>query len=354
MHRLVFSAPNRWKRRPPPVIRLIPGASESPYLFPAVPWGPELSFYPGEGRSWGAATLAFRLPGCQLRLYGLSECQRDALLGTYPAFAGLDCPPVGPGVATCRVYRLPAPPGLPTETLIRDGQYAPRNTVRPGMLEITGTNFTARFGRGDRLGVASLGVAAEHELVQANVIENFLRVYAAHNVLRQGGVVLHSAGLVLDDRGFIFVGRSGAGKTTLTRKAHAAGAGVLSDDINLLLPGDDGYRAFAVPFTGEFGRTLSQAGLRESYPVAGLALLSQGERLMTRPVPPSRAVARLLVGCPFVNTDEDEAAALFDVLGGLVERVPVVDLSCRRDDGIDKIMTALHKAIDHGYTDAAH
>ncbi|MCG6863447.1 MAG: hypothetical protein LJE70_19625, partial [Chromatiaceae bacterium] len=140
---------------------------------------------------------------------------------------------------------------------------------------------------------------------------------------------------------------SNAGKTTLTRKAYQKGARVLSDDINLLLPEKNGYRAYAVPFSGEFGRTLNHQGGRDSYPVAGVVLLEQGERLETQAVKASEAVARLLVGCPFVNTDAEESAALFDVLTELVTRVPTIALRNRRDDGIEEIMNAVKRGIGH-------
>ncbi len=157
-------------------------------------------------------------------------------------------------------------------------------------------------------------------------------------MLQYSGVVLHSAGLVFDEQAYIFSGRSNAGKTTLTRKAYAIGARVLSDDINLILPGDTGYDAYAVPFTGEFGRTLDHAGGKESYPVAGIVLLEHSDHLETLPVSSSAAVARLLTGCPFVNTDEHESDALFDSITGIVEKVPVIRLLSRKEDGIDDIM----------------
>ena len=208
-------------------------------------------------------------------------------------------------------------------------------------------NFEARIGLGSQLGLSSLGTAQEHELAYGNVIENFLRVFIAHYALRQNGVILHSAGLVFDGQAYIFSGRSNAGKTTLTRKACESGAWVLSDDINLVLPHEQGYQAHAVPFTGEFGRTLQHEGGQKSYPVAGIVLLEQADTLETSPVSPSTAVARLLTGCPFVNTDPEESATLFDVLTGLVAKVPVIRLRSRRDDDIEAIMTKVKGEFNH-------
>lgn len=302
------------------------------------------------GQPWGTRSLRLKLPGVRVKLSGLSAAQLTSLEGHYPGFIGDAAQGWGKYDVECRAYRLKHPPAVSSSTLTLDGQYAPRQVRQLGGIDLTGINFEAYIGLKSSPVSASLGVAAEHELTQANVIENFLRVYAAHRVLELGGVVLHSAGLVFDGRAYLFVGRSNAGKTTLTRKAHKRGARVLSDDINLLLPnqGEGGYAAFAVPFTGEFGRTLDHQGGRESYPVVGVALLEQGDRLKTEAVRSSEAVARLLVGCPFVNTDAEESAALFDALTGLVAQVPAIRLACRCDDGVDEIMQAVKNGFANG------
>ncbi len=171
-------------------------------------------------------------------------------------------------------------PQLSADELSLEGQYTPltRHTKSPAGFHVTGINFEASL-RTDNSGHSTLGVVHEHELAQAIVIENYLRIITAHKVLQYSGVVLHSAGLVFYEQAYIFSGRSNGGKTTLTRKAYAIGARVLSDDINLVLPAkqtcDHDYDAYAVPFTGEFGRTLNHAGGKESYPLAGIVLLGQ-------------------------------------------------------------------------------
>ena len=284
-----------------------------------------------------------------VRLAGLSGAQYDALKEIYPDFIA----ETDPGIEAtedivCLAYRLDHLPGVTPDMLTQDGQYTPRSVRREGFgIELTGINFEAQIGLGPNPVVSSLGVALEHELQQANVIENFLRVYAAHRVLELGGVMLHSAALVFGGQAYVFSGRSNAGKTTLTRKAYDAGARVLSDDINLVLPGKNGYRAHAVPFTGDFGRTLNHPGGKETYPVAGIVLLEQGDSLATETVKQSAAVARLLTGSPFVNTDAEESDKLFDAVTGLVAQVPVIRFLSRRDDKIDMIMRAVKSRFGH-------
>jgi hypothetical protein len=327
---------------------------EKLYRFPVESWGreiscvtpqPEVSRWP----TWGTHFLQFKLPMTTVRLTGLSSAQYDALKDTYPDFIA----EVDPNIEekedfVCQAYRLDHPPTVSPGMLTLDGQYAPRSIRREGCgIELTGINFEAQIGLGPSPAVSSLGVTLEHEFHQANVIENFLRVYTAHRALELGGVMLHSAGLVFDDQAYIFSGRSNAGKTTLTRKAYAIEARILSDDINLVLPGKNGYQAHAVPFTGEFGRTLDHRGGKETYPVAGIVLLEQSDSLSTEPVNQSAAVARLLTGSPFVNTDVEESEKLFDAVTGLVAQVPVIRVLSRRDDKIDAIMHAVKSGFKH-------
>lgn len=299
--------------------------------------------------AWGSHNLQFKLPMTTVQLAGLSSAQVAGLKASYPNFIA----EIEPGVEKkegifCQAYRLDNPPEVKLDILTLDGQYAPRSIRQEGgTIELTGINFKAQIGLGLDPEKSSLGVALEHELPLGNVIENFLRVYSAHRVLELGGVLLHSAGLVFEDQAYIFCGRSNAGKTTLTRKAFDAGARVLSDDINLVLPGKNGYRAHAVPFTGEFGRTLDHRGGKENYPVAGIVLLEQGDALATDTVTQSVAVARLLTGSPFVNTEAEESERLFDAVTGLVAQVPVIKLFSRRNDKIDTIMHAVKSRFGH-------
>ena len=296
-------------------------------------------------QQWGTHTLLFKFPAMTLQLKGLNRAQRDLLRDNYKRFIVEKLLPADEHCIECSVYQLPHAPIVAHEQLTRDGQYTPLQTRTPHGIELTGINFLSQIQVKSPYAPLTLGVANETELAQANVIENFLRVMTAYRTIQQSGLLLHSAGLVFDDRAFIFPGRSNAGKTTLTRKAYQYGARVLSDDINVLLPQEGGYRAYAVPFTGEFGRTLEHQGGQESYPVAGIILLEQGDGIRTAKVGKSNAVAALLAGCPFVNTAAEESALLFDAVINLVSHHPVVRLVSGRDDRIDEIMAAVKKEL---------
>ena len=295
--------------------------------------------------AWGPGSVSLSLPDTRVRIRGLSAAQADSLRDTYARFLA-ETPQLADECGIdCLACRLDSAPDISTQELTRDGLYTPRIVRDSDALTVTGSEFEAQMNLGYSQSQSTLGVKNENELVSAPVIENFLRIFMAHRVLEKGGVLLHSAGLVIDGQAYIFVGRSNAGKTTMARKAHDCGALVLSDDINLLLPAADGYQAYAVPFTGEFGQTLDHRNTAESYPVAGIILLEQGDQLKTDCVKLSGAIAKLLVNCPFVNNDGKEMEALFYVLSTMASQLPLVSLHCRREDGIDEIMQSVRSRI---------
>lgn len=290
--------------------------------------------------AWGTHTIGLNLPGAPIRVSGLSASQSECLSENYRDYLSVNGNTASPEMLECRVHRFDGGQPLSEEAMTRDGQYAPLKTrsATDSSFELRGLNFSAWVATSYAHGPSHLGVAYEHELAQPIVFENFLRVLIAHRALALGGVILHSAGLVYDGKAYIFCGRSNAGKTTLTRKAHERGAKVLSDDINLVLPSQGSYHAHAVPFTGEFGRTIQHADAGNSYPVAGIILLRQSDVLRLEPISAAGAVSALLVGCPFVNMDEQESSALFDAVTGLVSTLPVIALHNRREDDVDDIM----------------
>ncbi len=64
------------------------------------------------------------------------------------------------------------------------------------------------------------------------------------------GCILHSAGAILDGRGVLFIGHSGAGKTTVTRLLEKD-AEILCDDRTIVRRWPDGYRLYGTWSHGE-------------------------------------------------------------------------------------------------------
>jgi hypothetical protein len=301
-----------------------------------------------EWQPWGACTIQLPLPSTLVVLEGLSGVQQSAICQDYASFGAAMSGTAERADVVCRAGRLARPQDLTLQRFSRNGQYAPHQRRSGDRVEITGFRFSGQLTRGGTSpATASLSVAEEAELAQSFVLENFLRILLAHRILDRGGILLHSVGVTYRGRAYLFSGQSNAGKTTLARKAAAAGARVLSDDINLLMPEQGAYRAHKVPFTGEFGRRAEKLSGMGSFPLGGLALLEKAPALTVAPVTTSAAVARLIANCPFVNDDPEELPALMDVLTRLVGETSVVRLGVARDDPFEAVVDTLFRELKH-------
>lgn len=70
-------------------------------------------------------------------------------------------------------------------------------------------------------------------------------------LLRFNGVILHSSGVSFDDKGFIFCGKSGAGKTTISNLFIQSGyATLLTDEALIIRKHDNSIKIFGSPWKG--------------------------------------------------------------------------------------------------------
>lgn len=289
--------------------------------------------------AWGLHSIRLHLPISKVVIDGLSEAQQRAIARDYGSFifGGHDL--LEETDVICCAGRLGQPLEIPPQRFSVNGQYTPLKRRLDDEVTITGIDFVGNFTLGKKLpGHALLAVAKEEEFAMVSVLENFLRVLLAYRALYRGGALLHSAGILYEDHVYLFCGRSNAGKTTLARKAAASGARVLSDDINLVIPEHDGFRAHRVPFTGEFGRRSENLSGTGSFPIGGLVLLEKAPTLIATPARPAEAVAGLLTGSPFVNDDPSELPALLDILSELLYHKPIIRMGVSRDDSFEMVM----------------
>jgi hypothetical protein len=149
--------------------------------------------------------------------------------------------------------------------------------------------LSGRSGRGGRVSYRGEGRCE----MSPFALDCVLRVLYATLLPRVGGMLIHGCGLRHAAIGVVFPGQSGAGKTTLARKAPDADD-VLSDEIVAVRQVDDGWRVFGTPFWGDFAR----GGISmRSWPLRTLAFLAQSPReVAMTPIMSSDATLRLL-GC---------------------------------------------------------
>ncbi|HET7434679.1 MAG TPA: hypothetical protein VFN10_08210 [Thermoanaerobaculia bacterium] len=162
------------------------------------------------------------------------------------------------------------------------------------------------------------------------------------NLLGRGrGVELHGCGIVArDGRGHLFVGQSGAGKTTTAGLWGDDAADVVSDDRVIVRVVDEQPVMFGTPWHGE-AQHASAAPSR----LDGIYLLAQSPANELRTLTESEAVARLFA-CSFpLFYDPNALAFTVDYFQKLVRRVPVRELRFTRDRAaVDLVMAEPHAA----------
>lgn len=157
-------------------------------------------------------------------------------------------------------------------------------------------------------------------------------VILMHLLARHGGVEVHAMGLRDEDRGLLFVGHSGAGKSTIggLYVRSRPRAVVLSDDRIIVrrTGGAAQLRMFGTPWHGE--ASLCDPG---SAPLERVFILRQASHNGVRRLAPAAAAAELLSRCFYPVYDADAIGQAADFVARIVGDVPVFELSFRRDEG---------------------
>jgi len=247
-------------------------------------------------RPWGRRRLALSIAGIRLRFRGFSDRQHDALSRRYRALV-VPAADRGPEL---RIFRAASDDFRPYERQ-SDLEASLDLRYEPGGVRLAGLFLLGRLERreaGALAGSLWLPPGEIRHLIWA--IENYLRVFVAYRLVDQGGFLLHAAA-VGDASGVdLFYGHSGAGKTTLARRAAALGLEVLSDDLNLVVPEGRGYRVHQLPYAGEHGRIYLR---QDALPLRRLYRLDRRRRRGVSQLGPAQAIGGLLTCSPFVNAD---------------------------------------------------
>lgn len=248
------------------------------------------------GHRWGTTDLCVDFAGGPYVFRGLSDCQAAILEDRYQ---DLDCGETDESnVVEILVFKADAgdfrePEPIPARPYAMDLDCRPAS-VRIAAESLMGLLFLSPLR-------AALWTSVETPTPQViAVFENFFRLVVAYRLNQLGGVLLHSAGVLRESRAYLFLGRSGAGKTTISRICQAAGLEVLSDDMNAVLPAAGGAVVEKLPFAGDLGQTGKRVGGGD---LAALFRLEQAPEHTLKPLAEPEAVA-LLVSCsPYLNAD---------------------------------------------------
>jgi hypothetical protein len=296
---------------------------EHPDLFPAR----------RAGEPWGERDVTLDLPGGPYFFSGLDVSQEDAIREKMAEFIA-PVPDAGNAVTT-RVLRSAESDFRKFDMM--GWAYVLDIDCQPSAVRVAGLDFMGRLDWCPEL-TGGLWTSSHESAHYLGAFENFFRVISSYRILEQGGVLVHSAGVVEDDRAYVFFGTSGSGKTTTSKLSLEAGRRVLSDDMNIVLPGQNGPVVHKVPFAGELGRTSID---RRSYPLKAIFRLEKGDENSLRPMGPAETVASLMTCSPNVNHNPFRHQQLFSIHTSIVQSVPAYVLTFTKEGGFWDVLEEL-------------
>lgn len=157
----------------------------------------------------------------------------------------------------------------------------------------------------------------------------------------EGGLLLHAAGVMTKQGGWVFTGPSGAGKSTMSDFFAARGAAVLSDERVIIRKMNDQFALFGTPWPGA-GRLAKndQAPLTAFHCIAH----GQGAHLM-RPMNP-RAVSPFVLPQSFLpHWDREAMDRTLETLGTLINQVGAFQLFFIKNGDIVDFLEEHHLAV---------
>ena len=158
-------------------------------------------------------------------------------------------------------------------------------------------------------------------------------------IIDKGGFFLHCSCLKYKDEAIIFTAPSGTGKSThsaLWRRHFGDDVVMINDDKPLVREKDGRFYIYGTPWNGKHS-----IGNNTSAPIRSVVFLSQAPENKAEPISPIDAMA-LLLQQTVLPSNKAELSKLLDMLGRLVETVPMYRLGCTISD---EAVTTIYQEI---------
>lgn len=278
------------------------------------------------------AGLCFRLEGPVPELANLApfRCQKeDKLLFTLELIASM------PLLTATPVFCTDDGPGFPEIAIdqLADGSYRFRMRPLPGQPVAAELRTNSEFTR------------AQLMFVEGDIhfaLNNSLMLLYAFASACKGVLEMHSSVVVNDGKGYLFLGKSGTGKSTHSSLwlKHIPGTMLLNDDNPILrLMPDGSARVFGSPWSG---KTPCYKNL--DFPAGAVVRIRQAPFNKIEKLPPVQAYASLMASASSFRPFKTLAEGWHTTLEGLVGVLPCYVLDCLPDQAAAELC---HKTV-HG------
>lgn len=169
-------------------------------------------------------------------------------------------------------------------------------------------------------------------------IDNALMVLYALATADRGTVLFHAAVVSRGGRGYMFLGKSGTGKSTHARLwlKYIEGSALVNDDNPVVRLADDGYPiVYGSPWSGK-----TPCYRNVSYPLGGIVMLSQAPYNKIQRLGGIQAYASLVASISGKRWDSRVADGLHETENALASTVAVWHLECLPDEAAAKVCCA--------------
>ncbi|MCS6907752.1 MAG: hypothetical protein RML93_07720 [Anaerolineales bacterium] len=147
-------------------------------------------------------------------------------------------------------------------------------------------------------------------------VDYFLRLVGALAAESIGGLMVHAAGVEREGKAYLFLGHSGAGKTTTARNSPPGS--VLNDDLIVLYRSGERWFAAATPFHNPTQNRPRQG----CAPLAVLLYLVKDVRVYLEPTSSAHALAEMLACIPILTLEPFYAKSFLERCQDILRSVP--------------------------------
>lgn len=219
--------------------------------------------------------------------------------------------------------------------LVTNGEYFVPPTPGPWVIESTYTNEHLTYRSYLEKGEVDWTTKQGHLHLHANAhVENFLRVVYAWLSFVNGGILLHSAGVIHNEHGYALFGPSGAGKST-TARLSADSSEILSDDLVIIRIDNGHSQIYGVPFKGDFS---DAPRANQNAPLRAIFRLRQGDVHAIEPLAKITGIAELAASAPFIARERHLSQQLLTVCTKIAQMTPMYQLHFKRDSGFWQVI----------------
>ncbi len=172
-------------------------------------------------------------------------------------------------------------------------------------------------------------------------VDYFLRVACILTAYHVGGLMVHAAGVEREGKAFLFLGYSGAGKTTTARNSPPGS--VLNDDLLILHPVNGRWNAFSTPFYNP-----TQVVPRPGYAgLAKLLYLVKDTSVYLESIGQAQALAEMVACVPTLTVEPFYLKGILARCSEILNSTPYFHLHLKPDDSYWQLLIEEEKHLDN-------